>query len=59
VYGLGAMAHTYQGDDKNEFTSYMKKQDGKSTMQNSVVMIVVMYGDEDTSMSYYGWIEKI
>jgi hypothetical protein len=53
------MTHTYQGDDKNGFTSYMKKQDGKTTVQNSVVTIVVMYGDEDTSMSYYGWIEKI
>jgi hypothetical protein len=51
--------HTYQGYDMNGFTWYTKKQDGKSIVQNSGVTVVSMSGDEDMSMSYYGWIEKI
>jgi hypothetical protein len=43
----------------NGFTWYTKKQDGKSTVQNSGVTVVAMSGDEDILMSYYGWIEEI
>jgi hypothetical protein len=37
----------------------LKKQDGKNTVQNSGVTVVAMSGDEDISISYYEWIEKI
>jgi hypothetical protein len=59
AYGPGAMVHTYQGYDMNGFTWYTKIQDGKSTVQNSGVTVIAMSGDEDISMSYYGWIEEI
>jgi Domain of unknown function (DUF4216)/Domain of unknown function (DUF4218) len=59
AYDPGVMVHTYQGYDMNGFTWYTKKQDGKSTVQNSGVTVVAMSGDEDMSMSYYEWIEKI
>jgi Domain of unknown function (DUF4216)/Domain of unknown function (DUF4218) len=59
AYGPGAMVHTYQGYDMNGFNWYTKKQDGKSTVQNSGVTVVAISGDEDMSMSYYGWIEEI
>jgi hypothetical protein len=31
----------------------------KNTVQNSGVTVVVMSDDENTSISYYGWIKKI
>jgi hypothetical protein len=46
-------------DFRSKTTWYTKKQDGKSTVQNSGVTVVAMSGNEDIVMSYYGWIEKI
>jgi hypothetical protein len=43
----------------NGFIWYTKKQDGKSTIQNSGVTLVALSGDANSSDSYYGWIEEI
>jgi hypothetical protein len=60
VYGPGTIVHTYQGYDMNEFIWYTKGQDGKSTVQNSGVTLVVLSDNESISIDpYYGWIEKI
>jgi Domain of unknown function (DUF4216) len=57
--GPEARVQTYQGFDMNGFIWYTKKQDGKSTVQNSGVTLVALSGDANSSDSYYGWIEEI
>ena len=43
----------------NGFTWYTRKQDGKSTVQNSGVTLDALSSSGNTSESYYGWIEEI
>lgn len=43
----------------NEFTRYTRQQDGKSTAQNSDVILTTLLGDQNILMSYYSWIEEI
>jgi Domain of unknown function (DUF4218) len=57
--GPEARVQTYQGFDMNGFIWYTKKQDGKSTIQNSGVTLVALLGDANSSDLYYGWIEEI
>ena len=57
--GPSAKILTYLGYNMNGFTWYTKKQDRKSTNQNSGVTVMAMSGDENISDSYYGWIDEI
>jgi hypothetical protein len=43
----------------NGFTWYTKQKVDKSTVQNSGVTLVALSGSDNTSDSYYGWIEEI
>jgi len=60
AYGPGSTAHTYEGYDMNGFTWYTRRQDSKSTVQNSGVTLVALAStDKNKSESFYGWIEEI
>ena len=50
---------THQGFDMNGFTWYTKKQDQKSTVQNSGIMIEDVPHDGGKLKPYYGRIEEI
>ena len=43
----------------NGFTWYTKKQDSKSTSQNSGVTVQGVFENDNVSEAYYGWIEEI
>ena len=43
----------------NGFIWYTKKQDSKSTSQNSGVTVLGVVENDNVSDSYYGWIEEI
>ena len=57
--GPGAKIGTYQGYEMNGFTWYTKKQDSKSTSQNSGVTVQGVFETTNVSEAYYGWIEEI
>ena len=54
-----AKVYTFQGYDMNGFTWYTKKQDNKSTNQNSGVTLMAMSANDNLLDSYYGWVEEI
>ena len=49
----------YQGYEINGFTFYTKKQDGKSTYQNSGVRFDAYNENDNVQATYYGFIEEI
>ena len=49
----------YQGYEINGFTFYTKKQDGKSTYQNSGVCFDAHDENGNVQATYYGFIEEI
>ena len=49
----------YQGYEINGFTFYTKKQDGKSTYQNSGVCFDAHDENGNVQVTYYGFIEEI
>ena len=57
--GPSVKIYTYQGYEMNGFIWYTKKQDSKSTSQNSGVTVLGVVENDNVSDSYYGWIEEI
>jgi hypothetical protein len=57
--GPNSRVITHQGFDMNGFTWYTKKQDKKSTVQNSGVMIEAVPAVGGRTRPYYGRIEEI
>ena len=58
VMGPSSIVLMYEGYDINAYTFYMRKQDAKSTNQNSGVQIKA-YDSENHAQTYYGFIEEI
>ena len=55
--GPSSILLKYQGYEINEFTFYKKKQDGKSTYQNSGVCFDAHDENGNVQATYYGFIE--
>ena len=56
--GPSSIVLMYEGYNINAYTFYMRKQDSKSTNQNSIVQIKA-YDSKNHAQTYYGFIEEI